>query len=121
MKLLLRWFVIMIALVIAANVVPGIRVEGANGWVTFGIVAIVLSLVNALVKPILVFLSCGFIFLTMGLFLLVINAFVLWLTAWVSVNWLNIGFYVDGFVPALLGSIIVSLVTLLLGGLFKDD
>ena len=57
----------------------------------------------------------------MGLFLLVINAVVLWLTSWVSVNWLGIGFYVDGFVPALLGSIIVSLVTMLLGGLFKDD
>jgi len=120
MKLLLRWLVTIIGLVIAANVVPGIHVESPNGWVTFAILAVVLSIVTALVKPLLVFLSCGFIFLTMGLFMLVINAFVLWLTSWISVNWLNIGFYIDGAIPALLGSIIITLVNMVLGGLFKE-
>jgi putative membrane protein len=121
MKLLLRWIITGIALVAAALVVPGIRVEDTSSWIAFGVMAAILALLNAILRPILAFLSCGCIIATLGLFMLVINAFTLWLSSWIAVQWLNIGFYVDGFWPALFGSIIVSIVSLVLSvGLVED-
>jgi putative membrane protein len=119
MRLFVRWLIIAISLFFAVLIVPGVRVEG-NAWVVVTVMAIVLGLVNALVKPILKFLSCGFIVLTMGLFLLVINAFTLWLASWISQQWLNIGFIVDGFISALFGSIIISIVSFVLNMIFSD-
>jgi putative membrane protein len=120
-KLLIRWFIVAVSLGVAVWLVPGISVEGGTAWVAVAIVAIVLGLMNAIIRPILALLSCGCIVATMGLFMLVINAFTLWLSSWISVNFLNIGFYVDGFVPALFGGIIVSIVSFVLSMLLKDD
>ena len=121
MKLLVRWLIIVAALVAAAFFIPGIRVEDTSAWIAFGIMAAVLALVNAIIRPILAFLSCGCIVLTMGLFMLVINAITLWLSSWIAINWLGIGFYVDGFWAALFGGIIVSIVSWLLSLIFVDD
>jgi hypothetical protein len=60
MKLLIRWAITSFALYVAAWIVPGIRVEG-NGWVAFGVMAIILGLVNAIVRPVLKLLSCPLI------------------------------------------------------------
>ena len=120
-KLLIRWFIVAVSLGVAVWIVPGISVEGGTAWVAVAIMAIVLGLANAIIRPILALLSCGCIVATMGLFMLVINAFTLWLSSWISVNWLNIGFYVDGFLPALFGGIIVSIVSFVLSMLLKDD
>ena len=68
--------------------------------------------------PILALLSCPLVMLTLGLFLLVINAFTFWLASWISQSWLNIGFHVDGYLPALIGSIIVSVVATVLYALW---
>lgn len=119
MRLLIRWLIIAISLVFAVLIVPGIRVQG-NAWLVVAVMAIVLGLVNATIKPILTFLSCAFIVLTMGLFLLVINAFTLWLASWISQDVLNVGFIVDGFFPALFGSIIISIVSFILNLVFSD-
>lgn len=73
-------------------------------------VALILGLVNALVRPILSFLSCGLIFLTLGLFLLVINAAMLMLTEAMA-QALGMQFYIDDFASALLGSIIISVIS----------
>lgn len=113
MRLLLRWLIIAVSLVVAVFVVPGISVDG-NAWVAVAVMAVILGLINLFIKPILKFLSCGFILLTLGLFLLVINAFTLWFASYICVNWLNIGFVVDGFIPALFGSIIISVVSFVL-------
>lgn len=110
-KVILTWACSAVALGLAAAVVPGIRVEGSNAVVTVAAMAVVLGLVNAVVKPILKLLTGGLIVVTLGLFLLVINAVALWLSSLVAVNWLGVGFHVDGFLPALLGSVIVSVVT----------
>ncbi len=59
--------------------------------------AIILGLVNAIVRPILAFLSCPLIVLTLGLFVLVINGLTLWIAAGIAVRWFHVGFYVDGF------------------------
>jgi putative membrane protein len=98
-RLLIRWFIVAVSLGVAVWLVPGISVEGGTAWVAVAIVAIVLGLVNAIIRPILALLSCGCIVATMGLFMIVINASTLWLSSWLAVTWLNIGFYVDGFLP----------------------
>jgi putative membrane protein len=121
MKLVIRWAIIAIALAITAWVVPGISVVGENSWIAVLIAAAVFGLVNAVVRPILTMLSCGFIVLTLGLFLLVINAALFGLTSWLSLNIFGQGIYVDGFLPALFGSIVVSIVSFALSLLLPDD
>lgn len=120
-KLLIRWFIVAVSLGVAVWLIPGITVQDNKAWIAVAVMAIVLGLVNAIIRPILALLSCGLIVVTMGLFMLVINAFTLWLSSWISVNFLNIGFYVNGFLPALFGGIIVSIVSFVLSMLLKDD
>ena len=120
MKLFVRWAVTVLALVAAVWLVPGIQVEG-TAWIAYAVMAVILGLVNAIVRPLLKFLSCPLIILTLGLFTLVINAAMLSLTSYLAVNFLNVGFYVNGFIPALLGSIIVSVVSVVLSIFVKDD
>jgi putative membrane protein len=109
MNLLLRWLITAVAVAAAVWLVPGITVQG-NGVIVVLVMAVVLGLVNAIVRPVLTFLSCPLVLLTFGLFLIVINAFTFWFASWIAQNWLNQGFVVDGFLPALLGSIVVSIV-----------
>ncbi len=120
MRLIIRWLIVAVALVVAIRLVPGIRVEDTNAWVAVGVMAIVLGLVNAVIRPILSFLSCGVIVLTMGLFMLVINAVTLWLSSYISVNWLGVGFHVDGFWPAFWGALVVSIVSFVLSMLLHE-
>jgi putative membrane protein len=121
MKLLIRWLIVAIALVVAVWLIPGIRIEDTSAWIAVAVTAVILGLVNAIIRPILAFLSCGCIVATMGLFMLVINALTLWLSSWIAVEWLNIGFYVDGFWPAFWGGIVVSLVSFVLSLFLKED
>ena len=121
MKLLIRWLIVALALVGAVILIPGIRVEGTNAWIAVGVMAAVLGLVNAIIRPILAFLSCGCIVATLGLFMLVINGLTLWLSAWIAQNWLNIGFYVDGFWPAFWGGIVVGAISFVLSLILVDD
>ncbi len=118
-KLLIRWIITILALFVAAWIVPGIRVSG-TAWIAYALMAIVLGLVNAVVRPILKVLTCPLILLTLGLFTLVINGFTLWLSARIA-NMLGIGFYVDGFWPAFWGALIVSIVSVILSALVKED
>ena len=120
MKLLLRWIVTSFALFVAAWVVPGIRVEG-SAWTTFAVMAVVLGLVNAIVRPILKLLACPLVILTLGLFLLVINGITLWLASEIATSVLNVGFRIDGFVPAFLGALIVSVVSAVLNIVLRDE
>jgi len=118
-KLLVRWFIAALALLVAAWIVPGIRVEG-NAWAAYALMAVVLGLVNAVIRPLLKVLTCPLIILTLGLFVLVINAASLLIAARIAAA-LGIGFHVDGFVPALFGSIIVSVVTVILSAVARED
>ena len=110
MRILIRWLILSIALIVAVLVVPGIRIEGTEAWLAVIATAAILGLFNTFIRPILAFLSCGLIALTLGLFLLIINAFTLWLSSWIAQNIFEVGFIVDGFFAALLGSLIVSFV-----------
>jgi putative membrane protein len=121
MKLIIRWLITVVALVIAAFVVPGISVDGGSAWIAYAVMAVVLGLVNAIVRPVLKILTCPLRILTLGLFTLVINGVTLWLAGWIASDVLGVGFHVNGFIAAFLGAIIVSLVSMV-GNLFiKDD
>ena len=118
MKWILRWAIIAAALVVAAWIVPGIEVDGGDGLLAVLVTAAILGVVNLIIRPILVLLSCGLVIVTLGLFLLVINGLMLWLAAWISEEVFEVGFSVDGFWPAFFGGIIVSIVSFVLNGLF---
>ena len=120
MKLIVRWFITGLALFVAAWLVPGIRVDDARGWVVYAIMAVVLGLVNAVIRPILKLLTCPLILLTLGLFCLVINAVTLLLAARLTQS-LGFGFQVGGFWPAFWGALIVSVVTAVLSMFVKDE
>ena len=111
MRFLLRLVITATALWLAVVLVPGIVWRGsAIGLLA---VALVFGLLNALVRPLLVLLSCPLIVLTLGLFLLVLNAVMLLLTASIS-NSLGLEFRVDGFIPALLGGLVVAIASAIL-------
>ncbi len=120
-KLLIRWFIVAVSLGVAVWIIPGISVQDSTAWVAVAVMAIVLGLANAIIRPILAFLSCGLIVVTMGLFMIVINAFTLWFSSWILTNWLNIGFHVEGILAALAGGLVVSIVSFVLSMLLKDD
>lgn len=120
MKLLMRWLISAVSLYVAVLIVPGISVEG-TAWIAFTVMALVLGLVNAIVRPILKLLSCGFIIITLGLFVFVINAASFMIASNIAQNWFGIGFYVDSFGAALLGSIIVSVVSVILSSILIDE
>lgn len=120
MWIVVRWLVIAAALVIAVALVPGVNVSG-NGWIAVLVMAAILGLINAFIRPILAFLSCGCIVVTLGLFILVINAFTLWVAAYITQNWLHLGFSVDGFWPAFWAALIVSVVSFVLNLVLPDS
>jgi putative membrane protein len=120
-KLVIRWLINFLALFAAAWLVPGITVDGGGGWTVFAIMAIILGLVNAILRPLLKLLTCPLILLTLGLFTLVINGLTLWLSSQIAVNWFHVGFYVDGFWAAFLGGLVVSVVSLILSAVLMDE
>jgi putative membrane protein len=105
LTLLARWIINAAALLLVAYLYPGVSVES---FVTALVAALVLGLVNAVVRPLLVILTLPVTLLTLGLFLFVINALLFWLVAE-----LVPGFRVSGFGAALLGSILYSVITLI--------
>ena len=120
--MLVRFLASAAALAVATWLVPGITVEKpdlTSEVITILIVAAIFGVVNTIVKPVIKFFSIPAIFLTLGLFLLVINAMMLLVTSSLSRS-LGLGFTVRGFVPALLGAVVVSITSLVLGQ-FVDE
>src|SRR6266704_360167 len=105
LKSVLHFLVVAAAMVGISKLLPGFEVDG---WGPAIIAAVVLAVVNAIVRPILFVLTLPFTILTLGLFLFVINAFTVWLTS-VMVP----GFHVRGFGTALLASLLLSVVGML--------
>lgn len=103
MRLLLRWALNTLALFVVVTIVPGIH---SRSIVSLAIAALVLGLLNAVVRPILVVLTFPITIVTLGLFLLVLNAVVLELTAVFTP-----GFTIDDFVAALIGAIVLAIIS----------
>lgn len=100
---LMRWVVTAFGLWVAEALLPGIYIEGF--W-SIVLAALVFGIVNAIVRPIVVLLTLPLSILTLGLFLLVINGAMLWL-----VGGMMDSVHIEGLFPAILGSIIVSLIS----------
>jgi putative membrane protein len=123
--LVLKVVVNALALAAAAWLLGGITVTGSgNGQgqrvVTLVVVALIFGVVNALVRPVVKLLSFPFIVLTLGLLVFVINALMLLLTSWLA-GQLGVGFHVSGFWTAVVGAIIVSVVTWVLDLVLPGD
>lgn len=104
MYLLLRWALNTLALFVVVKLVPNFYYED---WISLAIAALVLGLLNAIIRPILFVLTLPLTIVTLGLFLLVLNAVMLELTAW-----LVPGFDIDGFGWAIVGALVLALVSL---------
>lgn len=112
MGFVLRVLINAAAIYLAATIVPGIEVRDVLTALGAGLV---LGLINAVVRPVLVVLTLPVTILTLGLFLFVLNALCLWLTAQ-----LVKGFEVQGFWPALLGALLISVVSWILTAFVSD-
>ena len=121
MNFIIRWIVTAIAVGAAVWIVPGITTTGGNATIAIAVGALVLSLINISIKPVLQALSLPITVLTLGIFYLVVNALLLELAAWASTGLFGSGIAVDGFGAAFLGSIIISIVSALANGLLDND
>jgi putative membrane protein len=110
-RLLIHWLISATAVYVTAHMLPGIAIRSFGAAL---IVALVLGLVNVLIKPVLVFFSIPFLLVTLGLFMLVINALMLQLAAWMVD-----GFAVQSFWWAMLGSLCISLVAWLMSAVLN--
>ena len=117
MRFVVRLLINAAALWCAVMLVPGITYAG--GLLPFLGVALVFGIVNAFIGRLLKLLTLPVIFLTLGLFALVINGFMLWLTGALSTA-LGLQFHVDGCGPAILGALVVSIVSALLSMFLAD-
>lgn len=109
MRILLVWLVNTAALVAVAYLFPSIRVDS---FVTALVAALILGLVNTVVRPILILLTLPATLLTLGLFIFVVNGLLFWMVG----SWLE-GFTVDGFWAGVFGAIVYSIVSWLLSAL----
>ena len=117
-KFIIRWAINAVALYVAVLIVPGIALRGA--WTDLLWLALIFGLLNALVRPLLKFLTCPLIILTLGLFSIVINTGMLLLTSKIG-QALGFGLSVDGFWQAVLGSLVISLVSVVMSVILRDE
>jgi len=111
--LITKLFIVALALLLAEYLIPGITV---TSFYTALIVAVLLGVVNLILKPILIILTLPINIMTLGLFTFVINAALFWFLATIVK-----GFYVDGFVSAFLGALLVSVVSYLGNRVLLND
>ncbi len=121
-RMIIRLILNVAGLYLAVKLVPGIAFDGQ--WWALVVIAVVFGLVNALIRPLLLGLSCLINVLTLGLFTFVINALMLMLTAWISGQIgksLGFSFTIDGFLAALLGAIVISLFSFVLSQFIRES
>lgn len=112
---LLRWLVNGFALWVAARLLSGVEYDVGEAFTTFLLAGLVLSIMNAVLKPIALILSLPAILLTLGLFMLIVNGFIVWLVS-VVVPGLEMGFW-----TAVLAGIIVSICNFVFTMLVESD
>lgn len=122
MSFLIRWLVTAIAVAAAVWLVPGIElVGGDSAWIGIAIFALILSLINISIKPILQILSLSISVITLGIFYLVVNTLLLYLAAWLANGLFGIGFWISGFGSAFLASIVISIVSAIVNSTVGAD
>jgi putative membrane protein len=117
-RFILRWLINAVAIFLAIRFVPGIVFSG--DWVAIVWLALIFGLVNAFLRPILSLLTCPLIILTLGLFTLVINTFLFWLTGQIG-QYVGLHLSFQGFIPALLGGVVISVVSIVLSLILREE
>jgi len=107
MHTVLKYLGTVAAVYLTVSIIPGISVAG--GWVTILLVALVWSVITMVVRPVLAILTLPITLITFGLFSFVLNALLFW-----GMTFIVPGFVVAGFVPALLGAIVLSILSWLI-------
>jgi len=114
-RLLIRFVINAAAIYVAAYLISGIHLDG---WAAICFVAIIFGLVNTFIKPLVSLITCLIQVITLGLFTLVINAGMLYFTAWLAQKF-GLAFYIDNFISAFLGALIVSVISFILSKILK--
>ncbi|MCL4529435.1 MAG: phage holin family protein [Chloroflexi bacterium] len=117
-RFILRWIINAVAIFLAIRFVPGISFE--SGLLGIIWLSLIFGLVNAFVRPLLKIMTCPLIILTLGLFTLLINTFLFWLTGQIGQSF-GIMITINGFWPAFLGALVVSIVSVILTLVLKDE
>ncbi|MFC1976645.1 phage holin family protein [Chloroflexota bacterium] len=112
----LRWLFLAIAIAITSGLMPGFHIHG-DFWVNLIVISAVMGLINAFIRPIVMFFTCPLIILTLGLFTLVVNGLMLSLTAWLLPNMMTL----DGFWSTFFSALIISIISSLLGIFLHND
>ena len=107
MHFIFKLLAIAVAVYLTVNLVPGITLTG--GWLTLGLVSLVWAVIITVVRPVLQILSLPITIITLGLFSFILNALLFW-----AMEFIVPGFDVAGFIPALLGSIVLSVIAWLI-------
>jgi putative membrane protein len=118
-RFIIRWAINAIALYAAISIVPDIHAQNTH-WLAILGLALIFGLLNALVRPLLKVLTCPLIILTLGFFTLLINTLMFYLAGEIG-QYFGIGFEVSGFLPAFIGALITSAVSIVLSLLLKDE
>lgn len=117
-RFVLRLAINIIAILAAVSIVPGLRLEGQ--WWGLALVAFIFGLINTGIRPLLLLLALPFVIVTFGIALFLINAAMLYLTSFLVAGF-GINFEIDGLLAAILGSLVISIVSTLLGLLSGDN
>jgi len=112
MKILIKLVITAVAVWIATLVIPGISLHAhttAGKIGTIVVVALIFGIINAVLKPIVKTIGCLAYAVTLGLISIVVNGLLFWLASWVAGK-LSLGFHIKGFVPAVLGALLVGII-----------
>lgn len=123
-KFIIRWAIIAVALYVAVVIVNalipgGIQLQ-SESWLSFIWLALIFGVLNAVIGPLLKLLTCPLIILTLGLFTLLLNTLLFYLAGSLGTAF-GVGFSVTGFLPAFLGALVVSVVSVFLNLLVRED
>jgi putative membrane protein len=117
-RFILRGLVAALGLWVASHLVPGVHI---TGWKTLVIAGLLLGLANALVRPIVTFLTLPLTIVTLGLFLLVVNGLMVLLVGWVLHRFHDHSFEINGLVPAIFTTIVIFFVSLVANMVIGGD
>ena len=121
MQFIIRWIVTAVSVAAAVWLVPGIVTVGDNATIAVAVMALVFSLVNVSIKPILQFISMPISVLTLGIFYLVVNALLFEFAGWLAGSLFHSGIDVQSFGAAFMGSIVVSIVSAIVNGIIGNQ
>ena len=121
-KFLIQLLINAVAFFVAIQIMQGRGIEprGEFGWLSYLVLALIFGVINAVLRPVLTVLGCPVIILTLGLGVLLINTLLFFLTGVIGDSF-GVGFSVDGFIPAFLGALIVSIIGMFFNWILRGE